>query len=212
MNLKWISGALAIAALLVACGSDKGSDAKDEGDSSALPNSSGSLSSGGTSNGGTSNGGTSNGGTSNGGVSGTSSTNPNSSGSGTSSPSFAGTLTIVNKGYLQITGTMNVSPAFTAAPTASGSVHVQGKSGAATDVSITFGTSWSYYISQGGSAVVVPLNGSNSLDARLVIGDKACPGVFVGVVSLTDGVTTITDSLSFDNTAGLYGDYTASCP
>lgn len=202
MNMKYFLVLAAYSTVFIACGDDTGANTPDEGTSSSLTLSSGQppassappLSSGQLP---------------------SSSAKPLSSGVQPLSSSFVlssaaasssaaapvGKLRInTDRGYKQITGTMNIAPAFVGIPVVSGKVYVNNKEVVAPSASVTFGTTWSNYItSVGASPTAVPMDGIPSLDARLVMEDwDVCGGLYLAVVTITDGATTVRDTASYN--------------
>lgn len=202
MNMKFFLVLAALTTVFIACGDDKGSNNPDEGTSSSVVLSSGQLPPSSTP-------------PLSSGQLPPSSAKPLSSGVQPVSSSFVlsspaasssaaapvGKLRInTDRGYKQITGTMNIAPAFVGIPTVSGKVYVNNKEVASTSASITFGTTWSNYItSTGASPTAVPMDGIPSLDARLMMEDwDVCGGLYLAVITITDGATTVRDTASYD--------------
>lgn len=202
MNMKYFLVLAALSTVFIACGDDTGANTPDEGTSSSLTLSSGQppassappLSSGQLP---------------------SSSAKPLSSGVQPVSSSFVlsspvasssaaapvGKLRIsTDKGYKQVTGTMTIAPAFAGIPTVSGKVYYNGQEVLPPVATVTFGTTWSNYItSTGASPTAVPMDGIPSLDARLNMEEwDVCGGRHLIVITIADATTTIRDTASFD--------------
>lgn len=206
MNIKYYMVLAALSTAFIACGSDKGSGS-DDGDSSMVGTSSAivPLSSGVT----------------------PSSQTPLSSGavassavlpssgvpysvfvpsSSSSSIPAIGKLTIDQSvSPMKIMGTMHIEPAFVSTPSMTGKVYFEGAE--SQHMEINFLHNWGVYIGLGGSATDVVLNGpagANTLGVTLNPVDFLCRGVYLAVVTLSDGVTTISDTASYavDNFLG----------